>query len=75
MRMTNDVGNAVIHARVIQQGFVIDLVKSLERMRTFATACRPKCTSNEQRCTLTHHPADLFFGQDLPTELFDQLIC
>jgi hypothetical protein len=44
-------------------------------MRTFATACRPKCTSNEQRCTLTHHPADLFFGQDLPTELFDQLIC
>jgi hypothetical protein len=30
--------------------------------------------ANEQRCALTHHPADLFLGQRLSAELFDQLI-
>ena len=73
-RLSHDVGDAVVHARVIQQPLIVDLEKPLERVRTLAATGGTHRASDEQAGPLTHHAADLFLGQGLAAELFDQLI-
>ena len=73
-RASHDVSDAVVQASVIQQPLVVDLEKPLQGVRAFAAAGGAHGAADEQRRTLTHHPADLFFGQGLAAELLDQLI-
>jgi hypothetical protein len=73
-RLSHDIGDAVVHACVIQQPIVVNREKPFERVRSFAPTGSAHRASDEQRRTLTHHPADFFFSESLATELLDQLI-
>ena len=61
--VSNDIGDTVGDARVIEEPLIVDLEEPFQRMRTFAAAGGPQGAADKQRRTLTHHPADLFFRE------------